>query len=173
MNRLLLPFSIVCVFAATSTLGAQERFAQSPTETKMTEGTPASDTACNYDRCALRFTLSFGTWRVVQGSAGTKLGDLGFLSAPDVESIVRDVPEAADLAKQFRSTYRTSAAFVWGGALVAIVGGGLAAANDGNHSAVAIGIGGLGALAYGGWRHGKSVDLLSRSIWLYNRSLKR
>jgi hypothetical protein len=129
--------------------------------------------ACDYNRCALRFTLGWGNWRIVQGADNLKLGDVGFLTGFNLEPLVKDVPEAAQAAREFRSSYRRSSALIWGGAIVSTVAVGVAAGTHGNPAALTVGVGGLAAMAYGTWLHGKSFDLLSRSMWIYNRSLQR
>jgi hypothetical protein len=138
----------------------------------LVQGASEVTSPCTYDKCALRFTLGFGKWRLLQGANDKKIGDLGYFTGPNVEQLVSDVPDAAEAARLFRSSYRTSSALVWGGALLTLVAGGAATANDGNPVALAVGTGGLATVFYGAWRHGKSFDLLSRSIWLYNRSLR-
>lgn len=147
--------------------GAAQRLAVSnPTE-------PPTAEACDYDRCSLRFTLGFGSWSVVQGIDNKKVGRLGMFRGPSVEKLVEAVPEAADEARRFRRGYATSSAFLWGGAAITVLGSALAAGNDGNPIAVGLTLSGLGMMTYGAWSHGKSFNSLSRSLWLYNRSLKR
>lgn len=128
---------------------------------------------CAYDQCALRFTLGFGSWSVVQGIDSRKVGRLGMFRGPDVAKLVATVPEAAEEARQFQRGYARSSAILWGGAALAVVGSGLAAANDGHPAAVGLGFSGVALMSYAAWSHGKSFNRLSRALWLYNRSLSR
>jgi hypothetical protein len=134
---------------------------------------PTAADQCNYDRCALRFTLGFGSWSVVQGIDSRKVGRLGMFRGPNVERLVMAVPEAASEARRFRRGYARSSALLWGGAALVLIGTGVAADNDGNAMAIGLGATGLAAMAYGAWSHGNSFNRLSRSLWLYNRSLQR
>lgn len=129
--------------------------------------------SCDYDRCALRLTLRMGTWRIVQGVENRKVGEFGLFIGTDISPLMKSVPEAADEARRFKRSYRVSSSAIWGGALVSLIGIGVAVANNGNHWALAAATAGVAVSTYGGWQHGKSFDLLSRSIWLYNRSLQR
>ena len=129
--------------------------------------------ACDYDRCALRFTLGFGSWSVVQGMDSKKVGRLGMFRGPDVAKLVATVPEAAEEARRFQQGYARSSAFIWGGAALAVIGSGLAAGNDGHPVAVGLSVTGVVLMTYGAWSHGRSFNQLSRGLWLYNRSLSR
>lgn len=171
MKQILAGFLLWVVVVGTAT--AQQRRPESSNLGPMAAPRSATESPCDYDRCALRFTQGFGGWRLVQGATDKKIGDLGYFSGPDIEQLVRDVPEASEAARKFRSTYRVSSALLWGGGLIAATGVGFATANNGDHAAIGIGAAGLAIMAYGVYRHGQSFDLLSRSIWLYNRSLKR
>ncbi|MEJ7759569.1 MAG: hypothetical protein WKF55_08235 [Gemmatimonadaceae bacterium] len=129
--------------------------------------------ACDYDRCALRFTLRMGSWRVVQGADDRKVGEFTLFTGTDLSSLMTSVPEAADEARRFKRSHRASSSALWGGAVVSVIGIGISVANHGNNLALGAAVAGVAVSTYGGWRHSKSFDLLSRSIWLYNRSLGR
>ena len=171
MKQLLAGFLLVAVVDGVA--AAQQRAPETSKFVTVTDARSATNAPCDYDKCALRFTLGFGGVHVVQGASDKKIGDVGYFTAPDIEKLVREVPDAAETARQFRSSYRASSALVWGGGLVAATGVGFATANNGHSAALGVGVTGLSILAYGVYRHGRSLDLLSRSIWLYNRSLKR
>lgn len=131
------------------------------------------DPSFNYDRCALRLTLNFGTWKIVRGVEGVQVGTLGLLRTPNLEPLVAEVPEAAREARELGGSYARSSALIWGGAAVAFLGGVAAIGQSGHLAAIAVGFGGVGIMLLGARQHGKSVDVVSRSIWLYNRSLSR
>jgi hypothetical protein len=171
MKQFLAAFFILAVLNGAAS--AQQRGSESGGLVTMTGARFASEAPCDYDSCALRLTLGFGGMHVMQGVSDKKIGDIGYFSAPDIEKLVHEVPEAADAARQFRSSYRASSVLVWAGGLVAATGVGFATANNGHSVALGVGATGLAVMAYGVYRHGRSFDLLSRSIWLYNKSLKR
>ena len=128
---------------------------------------------CDYDRCALRFTLGFGSWGIAQGMESRSVGKLGMFRGPNVANLVATVPEAAEEARRFQRGYARSSAFLWGGAALAVIGAGLAAGNDGHPVALGLSVSGAALMTYGAWRHGRSFNQLSRALWLYNRSLSR
>ena|SRR5437762_4845792 len=128
---------------------------------------------CDYDRCALRLTLNFGTWRIVRGIDETTVGSFGLLSAPKLSSLVSEVPAAAKMASHFRSRYTRSRALIWGGAGVAFLGSVVAMNNSAHAPGLAVGVVGLAAMIVGGRDFGRTIDILSKSIWLYNRELPR
>ena len=129
--------------------------------------------ACDYDRCALRFTLGFGSWSIVQGMDSRNVGRLGMFRGPKVANLVATVPDAAEEARRFERGYARSSALLWGGAAITVIGAGLAAGNDGHPVAMGLSVSGAALMTYGAWRHGRSFNHLSRALWLYNRSLGR
>ena len=159
------------IIAGTMTLDAQESQVSAMAASTTTQS--LSSEPCAYDRCALRFTLGFGSWSVVQGIDSRKVGRLGMFRGPDVAKLVATVPEAAEEARRFQRGYARSSAILWGGAALAVIGSGLAAANDGHPAAIGLGFSGVALMTYAAWSHGKSFNQLSRALWLYNRSLSR
>lgn len=171
MRRMVIGFLVSAVINGAA--AAQQPETQSSSLVTMEGNKPVTEAPCDYDKCALRLTLGLGSWKLVQGADAKKIGELGYFSGPNIERFVRDDPKAVETARQFRSSYRVSSGLVWGGGLIATGGVGFATANNGSHAAIGVGVTGLAILAYGVWRHGKSFDLLSQTVWLYNRSLKR
>lgn len=128
---------------------------------------------CNYDRCALRMTTGLVTWRIVRGAEGSSVGNLGMFTAPDLEPDFSKVLDAAAEIRPFRQGYSRSGMFMGAGAAL-VLGGAAAAAVQGNRWApLAVSLAGLPVIWYGSWLRGKSIEILSKSIWLYNRSLPR
>lgn len=172
MNNAIVAFGML--IAVTSVLQAQPSVAlKNPAGDRVSSDDTRIDQPCSYDGCALRLTLNFGSWRIVRGVEGTPIGSLGIFTAPDLVPMFSGVPPAADEVRPFRRLYTRSAALIWGGAAVLFGGAVVSASQGGSAAANTVGLAGLATLAYGGWRHGKSVDVLSRAIWLYNRSLPR
>ena len=162
------------IIASTMTLDAQALANGEVPNVAASPLTQSSGTEpCDYDRCALRFSLGFGSWSIVQGMEGKKLGRLGMFRGPNVANLVAAVPEAAEEARRFQRGYARSSALLWGGAALTAIGAGLAAGNDGHPVALGLGVSGAALMTYGAWRHGTSFNQLSRALWLYNRSLSR
>jgi hypothetical protein len=172
MNRIL---AVACLMLGSSmTLdGQQSENGAIPKLAAPASTRSAIPERCDYDRCALRFTLGFGSWSVVQGIDSRRVGRLGMFRGPDVANLVATVPEAAEEARRFQQGYARSSAFLWGGAALAVIGSGLAAGNDGHPLAVGLSVSGVVLMTYGAWSHGRSFNQLSRALWLYNRSLSR
>lgn len=167
--------ALTLVMTASTTAGAQlVADLKNPAAQTMHPGGLGMEQPCNYDRCALRITTGFLAWRIVRGVDGVSVGNLGMFTAPDLEPDFSKVPDAAAEFRPFRQKYSRSGAVMWGGA--ALVFGGVAVAatqGDANWGALAVGVAGLPVIWYGSWLRGKSIEVLSRSIWLYNRSLPR
>jgi hypothetical protein len=166
--------ALMLVTTAATTAGAQlVAGLKNPATPTVRQGGSEMEQPCNYDRCALRMTTGLMTWRIVRGVEGSSVGSLGMFTAPDLEPDFSKVPDAAAELRPFRREYSRSGVLM--GAGTALVFGGIAAAGvQGNKWApLAVSLAGLPVLWYGSWLRGKSIEVLSRSIWLYNRSLPR
>ena len=167
--------ALTVVMTAATTTGAQlVSELKNPAAQTMRPGGFGMDQPCNYDRCALRLTPGLATWRIVRGVDGIPVGNLGMFTTPDLEPDFSTAPDAAAEVRPFRQLYSRSGAVMWGGA--ALVFGGVAVAatqGEANWGALAVAVAGLPVIWYGSWLRGKSIEVLSRSIWLYNRSLPR
>ena len=130
-------------------------------------------TDCDYNTCALRMKLSRGSWRIIGGAQENQVAKFGLFTAPNLESIVASSPEAQFEARTFRNNYTSGEVLQALG--VVLMGAGIAAASA-NESAVIpfTGVLGGGALLfYGVTRRVRAFNALNKTIWLYNRSLKR
>ena len=171
MKYLIAAFTLV---TTAVTAGAQlVADLKNPAVQTMHPGDFGMEQPCNYDRCALRMTTGLMTWRIVRGVDGVSVGNLGMFTAPDLEPDFSEVPDAAAEIRPFRHGYSRSGMIMGAGA--ALVFGGVAAAGvQGNKwGALSVALAGLPVIWYGSWLRGKSIEVLSRSIWLYNRSLAR
>lgn len=134
---------------------------------------PNASADCDYNACALRMKLSWGNWLIIRGEQEQRVAKLGIFRAPGVESIVASSPDAVAAARMFRNNYTPGEVLQVVGVLM--MGVGLASA-PGNHSAVIPFTGVLGGgavLLYGVSRRVRAFNALNKTIWLYNRSLKR
>ena len=172
MNRhMILPMLIVSL---TGPAGAQVSATASESGAAAVRASYSpAEGACDYDSCSLRVTLRMTGWTLVQGMDSRKIGNLGMFSGANVEQMVKDVPEAADLARRFRREHRRSTAMIWGGVIAAVAGTSIATRDEDNPGGIALTVGGLALSTVGSWKFGRSFDHLSQSLWLYNRSLKR
>jgi hypothetical protein len=170
--RILFPAGLIV--AAASSLGAQaaSQSAISPPP-PMHNTAPSASADCDYNTCALRMKLSRGAWRIIRGEQGERVGTLGAVRAPMLESIVATSPEAVAEARTFRSNYTSGAVLQIVGTLLMAAGIGAA---EGHHSdviAVTGVAGGAALLFYGVSRYAHAFNTLHKTIWLYNGSLKR
>jgi hypothetical protein len=127
---------------------------------------------CDYNACALRLKSTWGPWEIVRGLDGKTVATLG-IRPPDLASLVADVPEAAEQARLAQRRYARTSAMIWAGAVFAVIGIALDIGSDMHLVGRTVGAIGIGSLMFGGYEHPKNIDLFSKSIWFYNRALKR
>ncbi|HUQ19516.1 MAG TPA: hypothetical protein VM099_07870 [Gemmatimonadaceae bacterium] len=132
-----------------------------------------ADARCDYNTCALRLKSTAGPWKIARGSNEQEVGTLGLLRPPHLASLVADVPDAAAEARAAEHSYRRSAATLWGGSALAVVGVLFSAGSDMHVVGTTIGAVGVAGMVIGSLQHATSIDMISKSIWLYNRALSR
>ena len=127
-----------------------------------------------YDSSALRVEGHVGDVRIVRGADGTVLGRIGVFRGIDVAKLVSKSEKATVEAKKFSHDYGPG---TWLAALgIATLGAaiGVSRIQDMNSSITAgLTLAGTGLIAYGGGRLESAYNALSRSIWWYNRDLRR
>ena len=129
--------------------------------------------SCDYNTCALRLKPTVGPWKIVRGSNGQEVGTLGMLRPPNLAALVADVPDAVAEARVAQRSYRRSAAALWGGSVLAFAGVLFSVGSDMHVVGTTVGFVGIAGMVVGSIQHPKSIDMLSKSIWLYNRALSR
>lgn len=163
------------IVATACNLGAQEASQSSSLPSPHPVDSPAAITSadCNYNTCALRMKLSWGNWRIIRGEQEQQVAKLGMFTAPILKSIVATSPEAVAEARTFNKNYTSGEVLQAVGVL--FMGVGIAAASANNSAVIPFtGVLGGGALLYYGVsRHVSAFNALNKTIWLYNRSLKR
>lgn len=128
----------------------------------------------SYDDNALRLEGHVGDVRIVRGAQGTVLGKVGVFRGIDVGKLVSSSEEATIEAKNFAhdygpGTWLTSLGIATLGAAI-----GVSRIHDVNSSiATGLMLAGTGLIVYGGARLESAYNALSRSVWWYNRDLKR
>ena len=128
----------------------------------------------NYDASALRVDQHRGTISIVRGVSETIVLKVGPFRAADVAGIVSPSLNAVGEAKKFEHDYRPG---TWIASLgIATLGAAIGSYRIADlNQAVSTGltIAGVSLITYGGWRLGNAYRALSKSVWWYNRELKR
>ena len=127
-----------------------------------------------YDENALRVDQHRGTISIVRGASETVVAKVGAFRRVDVAGIVSASPNAVAQARIFEHDYRPG---TWIASLgVATLGVALGSYRIADlNQAIPTGftIVGVSLITYGGWRLGNAYRALSKSVWWYNRDLKR
>ncbi|HJQ12966.1 MAG TPA: hypothetical protein VJ840_18185 [Gemmatimonadaceae bacterium] len=136
-------------------------------------GAAQSDTRVGYDSSALRLEWHFGDMRIVRGLSGPIVGSVGVFHTPDLVKIVEPSENAVREAREFKRNHLP-------GSLAAMVGGlivgasiAIASRNDPSWELASAELVGAGLALYGGFRLNRAYNALSKSIWWYNRDLRR
>lgn len=163
------------IVATACNLGAQaaSHDAISPVAATVRSSATKAPADCDYNTCALRMKLSWGNWRIVRGEREQQVAKLGMFKAPKVESLVATSPEALAEVGTFRKNYSSGEILQLVGVLLMGAGIASASANDSDVLPITAVAGGGAVLFYGVSRSVTAFNALHKSIWLYNRSLKR
>jgi hypothetical protein len=127
-----------------------------------------------YDEEALRVDQHRGAVSIVRGVSETPVLTVGAFRAVDVAGLVGPSPNAVAQAKIFERDYRPGMWMVSLG--VATLGAAIGSYRiAGLNQALPTGltVAGVSLITYGGWRLGNAYRALSKSIWWYNRDLKK
>jgi hypothetical protein len=127
-----------------------------------------------YDENALRVDQHRGTISIVRGVSETVVLRVGAFRAVDVAGIVSPSANAVTQAKIFEHDYRPGTWMVSLGIATLGVALGSHQIPDLNQAVLTgLTIAGVSLITYGGWRLGNAYRALSKSVWWYNRDLKR
>jgi hypothetical protein len=127
-----------------------------------------------YDEKALRVEQHRGTISIVQGVSETTVLKIGAFRAVDVAKVVSTSPNAVAQARLFEHDYRPGTWIVSLG--IATLGAAIGTYRIADLSQTiptSLAIAGVSLITYGGWRLGNAYRALSRSVWWYNRDLKK
>jgi hypothetical protein len=128
----------------------------------------------SYDESALRLEGHRGDIRIVRGAQGTVLASIGGFRTPDVVKLVSPSEKAMTEAKIFSHDYGPGSSLAAVGLAALGIGIGVSNIHDINRGIPAVlTIGGTALIVYGGGRLQNAYNALSRSIWWYNRDLKK
>jgi hypothetical protein len=127
-----------------------------------------------YDENALRVDQHRGTVSIVRGVSETVVLKVGAFRAVDVAGIVSPSANAVTQAKIFEHDYRPGTWLLSLGIATFGVALGSHQIADLNQVVPAgLTIAGVSLITYGGWRLGNAYRALSKSVWWYNRDLKK
>jgi hypothetical protein len=128
----------------------------------------------SYDENALRLEGHRGDVRIVRGVHGTVLGKIGTFHSIDVAKLVSPSEKATAEARIFASDYGPGTWLAALGIATLGVAIGVSQIHDVNRGiTTGLTLAGTGLIVYGGGRMENAYNALSRSIWWYNRDLKR
>jgi hypothetical protein len=128
----------------------------------------------SYDEGALRIEGHRGDMRIVRGVQGTVLASISGFRTPDVVKLVSPSEKAMFEARSFAHDYGPGSWLTAFGIAAFGAGIGTSRIHDLNSSVpIGLTIGGAALMVYGGGRLQHAYNALSRSIWWYNRDLKK
>lgn len=133
----------------------------------------SGDSSGSYDAKALRIETQMGEYRIVRGLEGPVVGKIGLFSRPDVAALVAPSENAMREGREFNRNHGPGMlAGITGAAIFAFS---LAASNAaGPNWGLTTGtVGGAMLMLYGAVRLDQAYSALSKSIWWYNRDLKK
>ena len=128
----------------------------------------------SYDENALRVESRLGDLQIVRGIQGTVVARAGVFHGPKVADLVSQSDQALAEAKVFERNYEPGQAFAALG--IATLGAAIGASRIQDVNAAipsALTAASFILIAYGGSKLESAYRALSRSIWFYNRDLKR
>jgi hypothetical protein len=132
-----------------------------------------SDSSGSYDARALRIETQMGEYRIVRGLEGAVVGKIGLFTRPDVAALVAPSENAMREGREFNRNHGP-------GMLAGITGAAIftfslaASRAAGPNVGLTTGtVGGAMLMLYGATRLDKAYSALSKSIWWYNRDLKK
>lgn len=177
MSRLNLAIYILSVSLMVTSTPAASQDTTPPSlvgkmQIKHSEGS-TSDSG-QYDRRALRFESHRGTIRVLQGNDDVVVGRTQWFRRFDLASIVASSDRALSEAQEFNRN-RTPGMWALSLGILAVAADGILVRVNGNPSLVTsgLGIGGLVLIVSGAERLDRASEALSKSLWLYNRDLRK
>lgn len=128
----------------------------------------------SYDENALRLESRVGNLQIVRGLQGTVVAQAGLFHGPKITSLVSQSEKALAEARVFERNYEPGQTFAALG--IATLGAAIGASRIPDiNAAIPSGLTAASFLliAYGGSKLESAYRALSRSIWFYNRDLKR
>jgi len=132
-----------------------------------------ADTSASFDVNALRVESHRGELRIVRGVDGSPVASIGTFRTVNLVKLVTPSPNAVREAREFERNQRPGAIAAMLGGIIMGASVAISVRHDPGWGAVSAEVAGTGLLLYGGLRLNRAYNALSRSIWWYNRDLKR
>lgn len=127
-----------------------------------------------YDDNALRVEGQRGDFRIVRGTEGTLVGKIGVFRGIDVTKLVASSEKATIEANTFARDYKPGVLLLSLGIATLGAAIGVSEIHDVNRGiTTGLTLAGTGLVVYGAGRLEDAYNALSRSIWWYNRDLKK
>lgn len=133
----------------------------------------ALDSAGSYDARALRIETQMGEYRIVRGLEGPVVGKIGLFSRPDIASLVAPSENAMKEGREFNRNHGPGVLAGLTGAAIFSFSLAASRAAGPNWGLTTGTVGGAMLMLYGAVRLDKAYSALSKSIWWYNRDLKK
>lgn len=140
----------------------------------VTQATAAIAQESTYETRALRIEGHRGDTRIVRGADGSLVGTIGVFRGVNVAQLVSESDKATLEAKRFARDYGPGTLFLSLGIATLGASIGVSRINDVNRSiTTGLTLASTGLIVYGAGRLQSAYNALERSIWWYNRDLKR
>jgi len=132
-----------------------------------------SDSSRIYDTQALRFESRWGSADIIRGANGPVIGTAGLFRDLDVTQLVATSPQAATEARAFKTNNFRGSVVGGLGATTVLVGAIMTSNSSNNAASPILIVAGSIATAWGIQHLNMGYSALSRSLWWYNRDLRR
>ena len=126
-----------------------------------------------YDARALRIETQMGEYRIVRGLEGAVVGKIGLFTRPDVAALVAPSENAMREGREFNRNHGPGMLAGITGAAILTFSLAASRAAGPNWGLTTGTVGGAMLMLYGATRLDKAYSALSKSIWWYNRDLKK
>ena len=136
-------------------------------------GAGAQADTLSYDAHALRLESHFGDIRIVRGISGPVVATVGTFHSVDLVKIVGASENATREARAFERDQRPGVIASLVGGLIVGTAIAVSTTNKPSWGLVSAELVGAGLVFYGGARLNRAYNSLSKSIWWYNRDLRR
>ena len=127
----------------------------------------------SYDANALRLESHFGDIRIVRGLSGPVVGSIGTFHTPDLSRIVAPSANAVREAREFERNQRPGSIATLIGGIIVGTSIAVSTRNDASWGLLSAELIGTGLVVYGAVHLNRAYNALSKSLWWYNRDLKR
>lgn len=161
------------VVAIAQAANSGERGADPAFRSVVTAPDVTGDSSGSYDAKALRIETQMGEFRIVRGLEGPVVGKIGLFSRPDISALVAPSENAMREGREFNRNHGPGMLAGITGAAIFTFSVAASSAAGPNWGMTTGTVGGAMLMLYGAVRLDKAYSALSKSIWWYNRDLKK